>query len=192
MFSYKVLITPLLAYVVNSSDVDWKDPVYLWGVRGFFTLSIMFSVITKLFVYRKIKAVHDERRVRIKAQTKFGGIEEPAREISVSEHDMEQLSQQSRFLVVASIITIFLHIRIDWVLPMILQTAQQVLMSYDSPLFQIHILGYSDSGDNNPLKRPWNTTQPGFQDMLKQAQMMSKRYERSSAKPKKLKGSSKR
>mmetsp|Transcript_2220 Transcript_2220/g.5220 ORF Transcript_2220/g.5220 Transcript_2220/m.5220 type:complete len:199 (+) Transcript_2220:266-862(+) len=188
MFNYKMLLTPLLAYVVNSSDVDWKDPFYLWGVRGMFTLAVIFSIVSKVLVYTKVNATHDERRVRIKAQTKFGGIEEPARELSVTEHDMEQLSTQFKTLVISCVITVFLHLWNDWVLPMIMQTVHQVLTSYDHPLFQIHLLGYSDSGDSNPLKRPWNNAPQGFQDILKQAQMMDpKRREAAERKAEKKK-----
>lgn len=172
--NYKMLITPFVAYVVNSSEVDWKDPFNLWTVRVVYACSLVFAIITKLLVHSKVNAKHDDRRVRIPAKTQYG-VEKPARELSVTEYDREALSAQIKAIIISTFITVFLHLRNEWVLPMIISSVHQnLLMTYDSPLFQIYVLGYSDSG-NSPLKRPWNPNTHGFQEIIKQAQAMQEK-----------------
>ncbi|EKX52467.1 hypothetical protein GUITHDRAFT_161199 [Guillardia theta CCMP2712] len=168
-FNVKMFITPLLVYIVNSADIDWTDETYVLIVRSTFAAVIAAVVLLKLWLFSQVNKAADERRVKIKP-TK---LEPEGRDVSVREHDIEKLSQALRTLVMGVGITVILHIRNQWVLPMIIQIFHQPLALYDYPLFKIFVLGYKDTGDSNPLKRPWAGENPVFADIWKQAQMMS-------------------
>lgn len=65
------------------------------------------------------------------------------------------------YYAINAFVAVSIHLRFGYVIPMILGSLHHVLQSYDSPLFQVHLMGYSDSGDHNPFKRPWPTGPPG-------------------------------
>uniref|UniRef100_A0A6U2BLL2 Inorganic phosphate transporter n=1 Tax=Hemiselmis andersenii TaxID=464988 RepID=A0A6U2BLL2_HEMAN len=169
--SLKMFITPALVYAINQADIDWKDESNLFTLRSVWAGAMVCSLIVKLVVRSKVLSRFDDRRVRIKASTKMGQ-EIEAREITVSEHDEEQVGQGLQQFFIQCCITAGIHYKWGYSLPLIIGVWTQIMMTYDSPLFQIHMLGYSDSGEGNPLKRPWSGPQNGFEDLWKKAQMM--------------------
>mmetsp|Transcript_61027 Transcript_61027/g.127930 ORF Transcript_61027/g.127930 Transcript_61027/m.127930 type:complete len:193 (-) Transcript_61027:9-587(-) len=184
--NWKLLVTPFMVYCIHSADIDWTDGVTLLMVRIFFGISTIVSLLSRLWIYRIVDSTNDERRVKIKPSTKFNATT-GAHEVTVTEHDMEQLGISIRTLLVSTAVTIGLHLYHSWVLPVIIQAVHQPIALWDSPLFQIHVLGLSDSGDHNPLKRPWTQSTNGFEDIWKQAQMFDPKR-REAAKAEKKKG----
>eukprot|EP00285_Hemiselmis_virescens_P017883 CAMPEP_0173377710 /NCGR_PEP_ID=MMETSP1356-20130122/988_1 /TAXON_ID=77927 ORGANISM="Hemiselmis virescens, Strain PCC157" /NCGR_SAMPLE_ID=MMETSP1356 /ASSEMBLY_ACC=CAM_ASM_000847 /LENGTH=200 /DNA_ID=CAMNT_0014330571 /DNA_START=107 /DNA_END=709 /DNA_ORIENTATION=+ len=169
--SIKMFITPALVYVINKSDIDWTNETTGLTVRVMWATTMVLSLIIKLVVRSKVNSKFDDRRVRIKATTK-GMQEIEAREITVSEHDAEEVQKGFTQHLMGCCITMFVHFKFGFWIPLIIGCIHQFMSTYDSPLFQIHILGYSDSGEGNPLKRPWSGSSGGLEDMWKKAQMM--------------------
>mmetsp|Transcript_10746 Transcript_10746/g.26622 ORF Transcript_10746/g.26622 Transcript_10746/m.26622 type:complete len:203 (+) Transcript_10746:87-695(+) len=169
--SLKMFITPALAYAINQADIDWTNESTMFTLRATWVAAMSLSLILKLVIRSKINSGYDDRRVRIKASTQMGQ-EIEAREITVSEHDAEKVQEGIKQFLIQCLVTGFIHLKFGYFLPLILGMSTQVLMTYDSPLFQIHMLGYSDSGEGNPLKRPWTGGKNTFEDLWSKAQAM--------------------
>ena len=152
--------------------VSRKDPTNLLYVRMFFGVTILTAAVLRALVYFKMQGVVDERRVHIKA-TKQMGVEVEAKEMSVSEFDDEKMTEAIRQLMMAALLTTAIHHYSAAIFPLIFGGISQIMMAFESELFQIHVLGYSDSGAGNPLKRPWSAPKTGFDDLWKKANEMS-------------------
>mmetsp|Transcript_1635 Transcript_1635/g.2238 ORF Transcript_1635/g.2238 Transcript_1635/m.2238 type:complete len:202 (+) Transcript_1635:43-648(+) len=172
----QMFITPLLVSVVQSADIDWKDPHVLLCVRAIFGASMSCMLVMLVFIYTKVNSTNDERRVKIKEKKQFGVVQEEARELTVSEHDLDVVGKNMKTLVISLCITGMMHKQYAWVLPLVIQSVHQPIAMYQSPLFQIYILGRREGGANNPLSRPWSNTPPGgIGDIWKQAQAMQEK-----------------
>lgn len=149
-----------------------KDPTNLLYVRSFYACSLLIAIIMRAVVYSKLQGAVDERRVRIKPQTK-NGIDVDGRDLSVTEYDEEKMREQITQLMIVMAITGGIHYYYSAILPLIFGGIQLVLTTYESQLFQIHIMGYSDSGgESNPLRRPWSGPKTGFEDIWKKVRRM--------------------
>eukprot|EP00286_Rhodomonas_abbreviata_P021381 CAMPEP_0181314012 /NCGR_PEP_ID=MMETSP1101-20121128/14573_1 /TAXON_ID=46948 /ORGANISM="Rhodomonas abbreviata, Strain Caron Lab Isolate" /LENGTH=201 /DNA_ID=CAMNT_0023421041 /DNA_START=111 /DNA_END=716 /DNA_ORIENTATION=- len=174
--NWKMILSPILVYAIETSHIDWTDPFNLNAARAAYAAVTLCIAILKLWLYRKINASYDERRVKMKPSKGVTGEEIPARELSVTDHDLEQLQASARTWLMATLISVGIHSWKGWYLPIIFQCFSQPLMAYDAPLFQIHVLGFSDSGDHNPLKRPWAASpKNAFEEVYRQANMMDPR-----------------
>lgn len=184
--NWKMIVTPLVVYGIHTAEVDWTDSLNVLLVRIFFGVSTICSLLARLWIYRIVNSSNDERRVKIKQTSKFSTATTGTQEVTVTEHDMEQLSISIRTLLITTAVTIGLHLYHTWVLPVVIQAIHQPIALWDSQLFQIHVLGLSDSGDHNPLKRPWSAPTNGFEDIWRQAQMFDpKRREMAKSEKKK-------
>lgn len=186
-FSWRMLLTPFVFYIIQSADVDWTDQFNLSCARGLFAAVAILNGIVRFMLHQKISSKFDERRVRMKATTSALGEQGAAREITVTDHDNEELSKSVRTYCMGVLIVSGIHSYYGWVLPLIFHSIHQPIQTYESPLFQIHILGESDTGDFNPLKRPWATSNNMMEEVWHRAKMMDpkKREEAERAREKK-------
>jgi len=156
MVNLMTIVTPVIAMTLQSADIDWKDETNLLLARGFFGVGIVACLLSKAYLYIQINKTNDDRRVWIKNKAMF---DDPSnkekREVTVTQHDLEQLNQQMMTITIGIVMAVVLHLRNDWVFPVIMSPIHNLMLAYTNELTQIYILGMSDTGDGNPLKRPW-------------------------------------
>eukprot|EP00287_Rhodomonas_sp_CCMP768_P011527 CAMPEP_0196733702 /NCGR_PEP_ID=MMETSP1091-20130531/12647_1 /TAXON_ID=302021 /ORGANISM="Rhodomonas sp., Strain CCMP768" /LENGTH=251 /DNA_ID=CAMNT_0042077103 /DNA_START=126 /DNA_END=882 /DNA_ORIENTATION=+ len=171
-FSWKMLFTPFIFYIIQSADVDWTDSFNLNCARGLFAVVAVANAALKFVLYQKITSGFDERRVRTKPSPSPLGEPVAPREITVTDHDTEEWTKSLRVFCAGLVMVLFLHSYYGWVLPLIFHSIHQPIQNYESPLFQIHIMGESDSGEGNPLKRPWSASSNMMEEVWHRAHMM--------------------
>ena len=172
----RMFIGPAVVYFVNSADVDWTDPQALLCVRAAFGACMLGILVLYAYIYSLVSRSADERRVKIKEKKQFGVVQEEAREVSVMEYDLETVGKNIKTALITVCITMFLHSKYQYILPMVIQVVMQPIQAYSNPLFKIHILKERDTGASNPLSRPWRNAAPGgIGEMWSQAQAMQDR-----------------
>lgn len=106
-------------------------------------------------LYQRIQSTKDSgSKLKIPEVTQFGQVVKPAVEQTPKEYDMEKFLEQAKQLVMGAGILGGIYCKWGYLMPLVLQVFMTPLQLYESPLFQLHIMGAKD------ITRPFPTPSP--------------------------------
>mmetsp|Transcript_114341 Transcript_114341/g.330323 ORF Transcript_114341/g.330323 Transcript_114341/m.330323 type:complete len:205 (-) Transcript_114341:114-728(-) len=128
------------------------------GYRPF--AEIFFGVVQILccgvmgLIYKKIDAMSDDgTKINIPEVKQMGQVVSPATKQTPKEYDMAKIKDQIKQAVMGAVIVCGIYYKWRYLMPLVLQVVMTPLQLYESPLFQVHLLG-------REVKRPYPTPNP--------------------------------
>eukprot|EP00932_Pfiesteria_piscicida_P001012 SRR837773.10988.p2 GENE.SRR837773.10988~~SRR837773.10988.p2 ORF type:complete len:187 (+),score=101.17 SRR837773.10988:39-563(+) len=105
-------------------------------------------------LYNKITAmVDDGAKINVPEVKQFGQVVAPATTQTTKEYDMGKLREQAKQAIMGFVILGGVYYKWEYLMPLVLQIVMTPLQLFESPLFQLHIMGKDE-------KRPFPAPNP--------------------------------
>jgi len=138
-------ILPMVAmFALQKYDLDQMG--YRHHVEVAYVVIQVACLIALLFVRQKItEKADDGKKIKIPEVKQFGQVVTPAKEQTTKEYDLEQLNQAVKQPLIGFLIVGGIYYKWESLFPLIMQVLMSPLQLYESPLFQIHLMGKKKS-----------------------------------------------
>jgi len=161
MGKYGMFVTLPVLLLMNKLDLANPDNIDL--VRMAFGCMQTLLLLVAGYIYFSINSRNQQTKIKVTPPSKFMAAPEAPEVMTIREYDLSQLRKWAGQILMGSIITGFLHYKWGFVPPLFIQTFLNPINMIQMPLFQIHVLGWSDDGDR---KRPWKADENPFASMM--------------------------
>lgn len=127
---------------------------YVHHVEAAFAFVQLVCMCIIFFVYTKIGALPDTGpKIKIPEVKQFGQVKSPEKQQTPKEYDMGVWKEQLQQAVMGAVILGGVYYKWQYLMPLVLQVFMTPMQIFESPLFQMHVLG-------RPLSRPFPAANP--------------------------------
>jgi len=146
-------VLPMIV-MLGLQKFDLEKLGYKRHVEAAFVVAQIVCLCLIFFVYKKIEdAKEGSVKLKIPEVKQFGQVVAPSKECTPKEYDMTKLQEQAKQALMSFCILGGVYYKWGYLLPLVLQIFMTPMQLYESPLFQIHILGKT-------VTRPFATPNP--------------------------------
>lgn len=146
-------IVPMIA-MFALQKYDLAELGYRHHVEVAYVLIQLASFFVLYLVRQKITQMADDgKKIHIPEVKQMGQVVTPAKEQTSKEYDLEQLNQALKQPLIGFVIVGGIYYKWGSLLPLAMQVMMTPMQLYESPLFQIHMMG-------KEKKRPFPTPNP--------------------------------
>eukprot|EP00747_Dinoflagellata_sp_TGD_P167947 gnl/TRDRNA2_/TRDRNA2_193296_c0_seq1.p1 gnl/TRDRNA2_/TRDRNA2_193296_c0~~gnl/TRDRNA2_/TRDRNA2_193296_c0_seq1.p1 ORF type:complete len:232 (-),score=68.36 gnl/TRDRNA2_/TRDRNA2_193296_c0_seq1:296-991(-) len=146
-------ILPMVV-MLGLQKFDLEKLGYTRYIEVAFVVVQVLQLVVLGVMYMKVDKIAEEgAKIEIPEVKQFGQVITPACQKTAKEYDVEKLQEQIKQAAMGSVITGGIYYKWAYILPLVLQVVMTPCQLYESPLFQIHMLG-------KEKKRPFPAANP--------------------------------
>ncbi|KAK9460675.1 inorganic phosphate transporter Pho88 [Lipomyces oligophaga] len=138
-----------------AKKIPFEDPMVVFYARCAYLLSNVIIFAVYFFTMFKINKKNDLTTLKyVEPSSPFGqgSTEKKLITTTVKEYDNNQVSSAMRSSFFGIAILVFMHFKMGYTNPLVLQSILPIKSLFEQKIVQIHVLGKAASGD---LKRPF-------------------------------------
>merc|ERR1719330_874246 len=147
-------IVPMVVMLgMNKFDLD--EMGYRRHTEVGFVIAQLVCLALIGLLHQKISAMpEDGKKIQVPELKQMGQVIKPAMEQTPKEYDKEKWNEQMKQAVMGCVILGGVYYKWQYLMPLVLQILMTPMQLYESPLFQLHMLGKTD------VKRPFPAPNP--------------------------------
>jgi len=147
-------ILPMVV-MLGMNQYDLAEMGYRRHSEAGFVIAQLLCFGVLYYLYTKINSLPDGGpKIKVPEVKQMGQVVAPAKEQTPKEYDLEKFMEQVKQAVMGSVILGGIYYKWEYLMPLVLQILMTPLQLYESPLFEIHILG------KTTVTRPFPTPNP--------------------------------
>ena len=153
----KMFIAPIVLMGSKRLGIDWNDEETKTKIRMAFTISVTLCYVVIFYMYKQVKRKEkklSEDTVEVTAKDPYNNGEEKKETLTYFEHDLKEVKKAGTSQAFGFLMSCVLHFYFKLNPPIVLQSIMLPLNMFESPAFQVHVLGKSTKV-NKKLERPW-------------------------------------
>ncbi|KAK9323904.1 inorganic phosphate transporter Pho88 [Lipomyces orientalis] len=140
-----------------SKKIPFDDPMIVFYARVVYLVSNIFIFSLYFFARYKISKKNDLTTLKyVEPAQPFGGSSNERKLVTttVKEYDLQQVSSAIRSSFMGIGILLFMHFKLGYTNPLVMQSVLPVKSALEQKIIQIHVFGKPATGD---LKRPFKS-----------------------------------
>jgi len=145
-------IAPMVV-MLGLQKIDIEELGYIHHVEVMFFIVQVLCLGAQYWVYTKIQAGEDGKKMKIPEVKTMGQVVTPATEQTAKDYDLGKWKEAMKQAVMSGVITSGIYFKWKYVMPLVLQVLMTPLQLYESPLFECHVMG-------KKVTRPFATPNP--------------------------------
>jgi hypothetical protein len=156
-FKPKMFIAPVVLMGSKRLGIDFNDPETLKRIRFAFAVSVTMCYLVIFYMYKQVKLKEkklSEEKCEVTVKDPYKNGEEKKETLTYFEHDLKEVKKAGTSQAFGFLMSCVLHFYFKLNPPIVLQSIMLPLNMFESPAFQVHVLGKSTKG-NKKLERPW-------------------------------------
>jgi len=134
-------IVPMVA-MMGLQKFNIEEMGYTHHVEAAYVVVQVLCFTVLYLMYDRInKMADDGKKIKIPEVKQMGQVVSPAKEQTTKEYDMEKLKEAVKQPLMGFVILGGIYYKWGSVMPLVMQVLMTPMQLYESPLFQIHLLG---------------------------------------------------
>eukprot|EP00808_Paulinella_micropora_P000681 g43954.t1 len=191
----EMLMVPAVLMGLKYLKLDYEDPHTVWNIRLLYGAVQVISILLHVIIYFRVISENNSKVIevtealsmtekledaqRMQEAKEKGKIAQPALpklvKMSIRQYDLSELKKGAGQVALGLGITCFLHLKFNFVQPLILQAILGPLRLKKAPLILMHIFG-------QPQKRPFPTPPSPFAALTGETNPTKKQLKRAAKK----------
>ncbi|KAK9366729.1 inorganic phosphate transporter Pho88 [Lipomyces kononenkoae] len=136
-----------------SKKIPFEDPMVVFYARVVYLVTNLFIFSLYLFARYQINKKNDLTTLKyVEPSQPFGSSEKKLVTTTIKEYDLQQVSSAIRSSFMGIAILLFMHFKLGYTNPLVMQSVLPVKSALEQKIIQIHVFGRPATGD---LKRPF-------------------------------------